>query len=173
MLAPTSLRSKLSGSKPGFELWHSPQPVALKIGPSPFATVSGPVNSSVAASKLHSSSGICGEFGESVRASWFAQNSSGKPLDSPSKPVGASVTAVVDTPPPPSDRLAAAAHTATALRILSGRLMFLIRSLEASAIALELGPQTKLRWRRWPASFRRKHAVDCEKRPLVSGGLTI
>src|SRR5262245_65451547 len=51
--------------------------------------------------------------------------------------------------------------------------MFLIRSLEASAIALELGPQTKLRWRRWPASFRRKHAVDCEKRPLVSGGLII
>ena len=47
--------------------WHSPQPAALKIGPRPSATDSGPVNSSAAVSKLHSSSGIIGELWISLR----------------------------------------------------------------------------------------------------------
>ena len=72
-------------------IWHSPQPAPLKIGPRPSAVVSGPVNSSTAASKSHSSSGIRGELGELVNASWFAQNSSANPFDSTENPVGASV----------------------------------------------------------------------------------
>ena len=50
------------------------------------------VNSSTAASKLHSSSGIIGELGESVNAACLAQNSSAKPLDATANPVGASLT---------------------------------------------------------------------------------
>ena len=52
---------------------------------------SGPVNSSTAVSKLHSSSGIIGELCESTNAPCLAQNSSAKPLDSTVNPVGASV----------------------------------------------------------------------------------
>ena len=50
------------------------------------------MNSSAAASKLHSSSGIIGELGEFASAAWFAQNSSAKPLDASSNPACALVT---------------------------------------------------------------------------------
>ena len=98
----------------GLAMWHSPQPAALKIGPSPSAMVSGPVNSSTAASKLHSSSGIFGELGEFIRASWFAQNSSAKPLDVTSNPVGASVgPSDWARSPSPTLNMAGTANTAT------------------------------------------------------------
>ena len=48
-------------------MWHSPQPLPLKIGPSPSAVVSGPVNSSTAASKLHSSCRNLRRVGRLVR----------------------------------------------------------------------------------------------------------
>src|SRR5262245_16558713 len=117
-----SLTAKSLGSNAGLELWHSPQPLALKIGPRPSATVSGPVNSSSAVSKAHSSAGICGEFGELVSAAWFAQNSSANPLDLPSKAAGASVGPDA-TSCSPIVTAAAAAHTAAVASSLTGRLI--------------------------------------------------
>jgi hypothetical protein len=48
------------------------------------------MNSSSAVSKLHSTAGIFGEFGELTSEFWLRQNSSAKPLDPPSKLAGAS-----------------------------------------------------------------------------------
>src|ERR1044071_3534901 len=102
----------LVAPSPGFDEWHSPHPTPLKIGPIPAAVSSGPVNSSTAVSKLHSSSGIAGESAVSVaNAAWLAQNSSANPLDPPSKPVTASVCAW--TSPALSTNIDATVHTAT------------------------------------------------------------
>src|SRR5688572_17641121 len=107
------------------------------MGPSPSAVVSGPVNSSTAASKSHSSSGISGELGELVRASWLAQNSSAKPFDATTNPAGASVGPPADRagPLPPITNSEGAAHSATIERTLSN---FKFRLLGGSGAQLSM-----------------------------------
>ena len=82
----------LVAPKTGLAMWHSPQPRALKTGPSPSSSPSGPANSPTAASMLHSSGGTAGDRSDTLaRSAWRAQNSARNPLSLPSYPVGASV----------------------------------------------------------------------------------
>jgi len=117
--------------------WHSPQPRALKMGPTPSASASGPVNSSMAVARLHSASGMSGELGESVKRLWFAQNSRAKPLSSLSKPVTASwgPDCVCAGSLPPTKNIDGTAHTASSDRTLN-RVIRITRILSVVTTAL-------------------------------------